>query len=170
MCFKILPLRTSLAEYFNIKTEQDDTPCIVVWLYVVQKMLPIIINAIKFAVEPRGPLRKNAVSCYAHMWGNAAGNIFWQGWGADKFFSGFGSWLFFQAAPAPDFFPKRLRLLFFFKRLRLLVVFQAAPAPWSQKHPAPAPQPYFLAYSTGTYLTSWPHRSMIQSWRSKGSS
>ena len=35
----------------------------------------------------------------------------------------------FLAAPAPDFFSKRLRLLVF--------LFQAAPAPMSQKHPAP---------------------------------
>ena len=42
----------------------------------------------------------------------------------------------FLAAPAPDYFSMRLRLLVFF---------QAAPdpAPRSQKHPAPAPQPCF---------------------------
>ena len=40
----------------------------------------------------------------------------------------------FLAAPAPDFFSKRLQL-------RLLVFFQAAPAPRSQKHPAPTGSP-----------------------------
>ena len=61
-----------------------------------------------------------------------------QGWGAGNFFS--GSWFFFQAAPAPDFFLKRLRLLvFFFRAAPAPVFFQAAPAPRSQKHPAPQP-------------------------------
>ena len=66
----------------------------------------------------------------------------------------------FFPVPAPDFFFKRLRLrllIFFPKRLRLwlLVFFQAAPAPAprSQKHPAPAPD-YWL--SLPKY--SFPHK------------
>ena len=58
----------------------------------------------------------------------------------------------FLAAPASDFFSKRLRLLTFSKRLRLLVFFQAAPAPRSQKRPAPASPALILAVFILFYL------------------
>ena len=64
-----------------------------------------------------------------------------------KFLSGSGSWLFFKWLRLQNFFPSGSGSgsLFFFKRLRLLVFFHAAlaSAPRSQKHPAPAPQPWF---------------------------
>ena len=44
----------------------------------------------------------------------------------------------FLAAPAPDFFFKRLRLLIFLATPAPGFFFHAAPAPRSQKHPAPA--------------------------------
>ena len=85
----------------------------------------------------------------------------YQSWGAGTFFSGSGSgsWLFFQVAPAPapDFFPKRLRLW-------LLVFFKAAPAPRSQKHPAPTGSGSWLLVKFAKIFFS-PQTSKVKRWK-----
>ena len=100
-------------------------------------------------------------------------NPYIQGWGAGKFFSGSGSgcWLFFSSGSGSGssscFFPKwhgitakkfktsEIFVYFvFFQAHRLLVFFQAAPAPSSQKHPTPAPQPclFYISWNIYTFL------------------